>query len=422
MLGIKQDGVKFPSRFRRVLRLAGWNALWLVAGLALVALIGEAYLRSTVPFSTARAPQVFVPGVGIKRPPDTEIRSTNGLDFWTVSRTNRLGFLDREPPSPERAAQGCHITMIGDSFVEARQVSIMEKFHVRLEERAARELPHLDVTTSAFGIGGTGQIDQLAFYDEYARHLRLSLVVLVFVPNDYVNNFPLWRSISTGLDPEHLPYVSAARGEDGRFRLRPPDPDYRRFRLPRFSGPPSTLLSRAFIYGIWAFSAPWFLSWLHAKYTLLRLKHEIDDYSQQVARVELLSRHPAYAPLLHEGVPIVLPLFQEGNASPFYKEALAFTAFGLDEFKERASRDGAELIILATHRMRLVGGGGVSRMNEMAAERGIPVIDQGHHIHRQGTELRNAEWAHDTHWNPTGHQWAAEALLEYLKRNQDVCE
>ena len=55
-------------------------------------------------------------------------------------------------------------------------------------------------------------------------------------------------------------------------------------------------------------------------------------------------------------------------------------------------------------------------MNEMAAERRIPVIDQGDFIYRQGADLRDARWAHDPHWNPTGHQWAAEALLEYLKR------
>ena len=306
MLGIKQDGVKFPSRFRRVLRLAGWNALWLVAGLALVALIGEAYLRSTVPFRKSYLPTVFVPGVGLMRPPDTEIRHTNNLDFWTVSRTNRLGFLDREPPSPERAAKSCHITMIGDSFVEARQVSIPEKFHVRLEEMAARELPHLDVTTSAFGIGSTGQIDQLAFYDEYARHLRPKLVVLVFVPNDYRNNFPLWRSTRKGLDPEHLPYVSAVRTADGSFSLRPPDPDYERFRLPRLSGSPSTPPLRSFIYyGIRTFlHRSYFWAWWGTKRSLLFNDPDIVAYPQRVDWVELLSRRPAYASLLDGWRPV----------------------------------------------------------------------------------------------------------------------
>ena len=379
MLGIRQDRVNLSSKFRCALRLAGWNALWVIAGLALVALMGEAWLRSTVPFRENYNPMVFVPDVGRMRPPDTEVRWTNGLDFWTVSRTNRLGFLDREPPSPERAAKSCHVTMIGDSFVVAKQVSIPEKFHVRLEEMAARELPHLDVTTSAFGKHGTGQIDQLAFYDEYVRHLRPKLVVLVFVPNDFINNFPLWRSIRNGLDPEHLPYVSAVRAADGSFRLRPPDPDYRRFRLPRLSGSPSTPSRRSFIsYGIRAFlHRSYFWTWWGTKRSLLFNDADVAAYPRRVARAELLSRRPAYASLLdgwrpvlrgnvnirpaNEDPPSFFTLFQEGNPSPFYNEALAFTAFGLDEFKRRAERDGAALVILATHGMSYFGGawGGV---------------------------------------------------------------
>ena len=432
--------MKHPFPIRRVLRFAGWNALWLSAGLALVALIGEAWLRSTVPFRERYQPMVFVPGVGRMLPPDTEIYSTNNLDFWTVSRTNRLGFLDREPPSPERAAKGCHITMIGDSFVRAGAVSIPEKFHIRLEEMAAREWPYLAVTTSAFGMDGTGQTNQLAFYDEYAQHLRPSLVVLVFVPNDFRDNFPLWQAIWRGLDPEHLPYVSAVRAEDGSFRLRPPDPDYERFRLPRLFGFPSTPSLRSFIYGIRAFlHRSYFWAWWGTKRSLLFNDPDIVAYPQRVGWVELLSRRPAYAPLLdgwrpvskgrsqirpaNEDPPSFFTLFREGNASPFYKEALAFTAFGLDEFKKRAERDGAALVILATHRMALLRGGETfAYMNELAAARRIPVIDQADVIYRQGADLRDAAWAHDSHWNPAGHRWAAEALLEYLKRNQDVCE
>lgn len=187
-----------PTKIRRALRVVGWNAVLIMAGLALIGLAGEAWLRSTIPFVRGYVPKVFVPGVGVLLPPDTEVRWTNTLDFWTVSHTNRLGFLDREPPSPERAAESCHVAMIGDSFVEAREVPIPEKFHVRLEEIAARELPYLDVTTSAFGIRKTGQINQLAFYDEYVRPLRPRLIMLVFVPNDYLNNFALWMSIRYG--------------------------------------------------------------------------------------------------------------------------------------------------------------------------------------------------------------------------------
>ena len=148
--------------------------------------------------------------------------------------------------------------------------------------------------------------------------------------------------------------------------------------------------------------------------------------------MELLRRRPAHAPLLdwrraaadarilrprfaNEAILFVFALLAEGSDSPFLKEALPFTAFGLDEFRKRTERDGATLAILAIHRMRRFGDSPFARMNAMAEERGIPVIDQG-------AELREAEWAHDSHWSPAGHQWAAEALLEYLKENQDICE
>ena len=433
-----------PRRLRRALRLAGWNVLLLVAGLALIGLAGEAWRRATVPFVSKHASLVFVPGVGRMLPPDTEVRWTNDIDFWTVSRTNRLGFLDREPPSPERAAESCHVTVIGDSFVEAKEVPIADKLHVRLEEMAARELPALDVTTSAFARGGTGQVNQLAFYDAYARPLRPKLVVLVFVPNDYINNFPLWTSLQndTGLDPEHLPHVSAARTEDGGFRLRPPDPDYMHFRLSRLSAP----LGRPRWWALErrAVRASWFLSWLDTHRRNSPLFEPFLERgaraltAERVRRMELLSRRPAYAPLLdgwqpvsrgavrrrpeNEDTPSFFALFAQGSDAPLYAEALAFTAFALDEFKKRTERDGAALAILATHRMSYFGGGMLARLNEMATERSIPVIDQGDFIRRQGAELRDARWAHNAHWNPAGHQWAAEALLEYLKRNQDVCE
>ena len=113
-------------------------------------------------------------------------------------------------------------------------------------------------------------------------------------------------------------------------------------------------------------------------------------------------------------------MFVDGNDSPFYTEALPLTAFGLDEFKKRAARDGAALAILTHHEMsRFLNGRLLARLNEMAAERGIPVIDLGDFIRRQGAELHDAHWKRDAHWNPAGHRWAAEALLEHLKRNQD---
>ena len=179
-----------------------WNAAWTVVGLALVAAAGEVWHRLTTPFAESSIPTHFVHDVGMMMKPDTETEHTNNLDFWMISRTNNLGFLDREPSSAERAADSCHVAIIGASFVAAKQVPIADKVQVRLEDLAAQRLPQLDVTTSAYSYPGTGQINQIPYYDEYARHMCPKLVVLVFIPNDYVNNATVLWGLVTYEHPE----------------------------------------------------------------------------------------------------------------------------------------------------------------------------------------------------------------------------
>ncbi len=382
-----------PSRIRRALRVVGWNALLLAAGLALAAATVEVWLRLTSPFMSPSLPLHFFPGVGTLLKPNAEVRWTNRLDFWTVSRTNRLGFLDREPVSPERAAASCHIAMIGDSFVEAKEVPIADKSHIRLEELAARELPHLNVTTSAFGCTGTGQINQLPFYDEFARYPHPKLLVLVFVPNDFMDNSPVLDELDVGRDPERIPWVSAERNEDGSMTLRPPDPDWE-FRLWRpWYMPMKDVVRTSYV-----------ANWLYAK----RRSMFPSNAAHLITTAEILSRRTAYASLLDGWRPTARgslhSMFRNENLPPVFEEALDFTAFALNQFKERADRDGVSLVILSVHLMRSRGEPPFDRLNAMVETRGIPVIDQYDYILRQGAEPRDARWAHDAHWNAAGHR------------------
>ena len=132
---------------------------------------------------------------------------------------------------------------------------------------------------------------------------------------------------------------------------------------------------------------------------------------------ELLSQRPRYAPFLANWTPTT----QFPTEGPAFEEACEFTAFALDQFKERTDRDKSALVILASHRRKNAGKFLFDQMNSMAEARGIPVIDQYDYILRQGARLKDAEWRHDGHWNATGHQWAAEALLEYLKQHPEIC-
>ena len=416
------------SRIRRVLFWVGGNVLLFTLTWAFIAVVGEVWLRLQRPFLHKSRPMHFVPKVGWMIRPNTEVRATNRLDFWTVSRTNSDGFLDREPIVPERTAASCHIALIGDSFVEAGEVPIADKLHVRLEALAARVLPELDVTTSAFGITGTGQINQLPLYDEFARRLRPKLVVLVFVSNDFADNTSVLKSLLHRRDPDRMPWVSARRDAEGRMKLLPPAPDGWR-PLPGTEGPPYNPVTHVLKASSRHY---YFAGWLDAKLSKLGVLYTYDI-------AERLRRRPGYESLLGGWQPTpgqridltfnwqptpeqhAALTFNQKDLPPFFEAALDFTAFGLDQFKQRADRDGASLVILSTHTMGTRGNPAFNRMYALASARGIPVIDEYDYIRRQGAEIKDAHWRHDPHWNAAGHQWVAEALLKYLKRNPAIC-
>ena len=397
-----------------------WNTLFVCAGLLLVGLAGEAWLRLRAPFTESTvAWDRVVPEAGLMLFPNMEMRFTNKFDYWTSTRTNSLGFLDREPPAPDIAAASCHIAAIGDSFVESAQVGVEDKFHVRLEEMAATELPGLDVTTSAFGIRSTGQTHQLALYDEYARPLRPNLAVLVFVHNDFAENSPALYAMGTGYGPDGIPYVSAAQDADGAVVLRPVNDDVAA-RLSPADGEAPQLIR------VWgdASRRSLFANWLGKK---LRLR---DRQARSIvsARAEELVLRPGYEWILDGWEPAdiqdpgMLEFFVLPDPPPVFREALELTAFALGEFVDRTARDGAELVILASHTMGPSGAPLFERMAEMARERGIPVINQWDYVERQGGKIEDARFALGNHWNAQGHQWAAEALLEWLRENPQVCD
>ena len=427
-----------PSRFRRIARLLGWNALILLVLLVLAAGGAEVYLRLTGPAPAFRGENVLpvrvVPGVGVIRPPHAEIRYTNGRDFWQVSRTNSLGFPDREPPSPERVAESCHVTLIGDSFVEALEVPIADKAQVRLEELAAREAPELDVTTSAFGHRDTAQINQLAFYDAFARRLLPDVVVLVAVTNDFEGNSLALKSWTQGFHPDHPPWLFARPGAHGEMEFVPPAASLEELR--------ANLLSRLLAEPRRSFLAEQEWRWrATGPEVALRTRSYLADWSWRtlggvmqsrelpqllLARAAWLSRHPRHATFLEgwSGTRSRGDLLLAENPPPVFREALDVMRFALEQFRERAERDGAALIILTQHGLGGAGNPWFERLRELAAGSGgeIPVISQYDHIVAAGGEVADARWANDGHWSATGHRWAAEAILQWLKANPEACD
>ena len=408
-----------PRNLSRVLRVVGWNLLFIVAGLLLIGIAGEAYFRLNGRFervSSTGEPSLFrfVPGVGPLRPPHTElVFHPTAPDIRTVQSANSLGFMDREPIDPARAEESCHISIIGDSFVEGREVNLSDKLQVRLEELAAREAPHLDVTTSAFGIQDTGQVNQLPYYDGYARRMSPDLVVLVFYENDLLDNSAGLSWLKHGYMPDHPAFVSAKRVADGSIELVMPDPEFVEYAL----AIDDSSLMVSVIRRMAVFSH--FARWLETNSRGFRLTVEEFRNVLLSARVGHLKDMPEWAYLFDGWVPNTYLELQDTrywqSASEIFREGWGFTSFGLEQFKRRVDHDGAALMVLVTSNWHGESDRRFLWLSSTAESLDIPVVSQHDYIIRQGGHVEDASFTEDYHWTPAGHQWAAEAIWEHIE-------
>ena len=406
--------------------MAAVNAAALLAGLLLAGTAAEVWLRARTPFIGRHFPARFVPGAGFLAKPRALVRWTNEREFRTETRTNSWGFPDREPPAPERAAAGCRVAVIGDSFVEANEVPIPDKFPVRLEESARRELPALDLETSAFGRGDTGQVNQLAFYDRYARRLRPRVVVLVFYSNDFEDNTTEHRARRRGFDPERMPYLSAARDAAGRIELRPPHPAAADYRWARGVGLPPSWAGP--LRGTWeaARSRSHLLALLHQRAVSLLARRVAENRRALAGDADLGGGGEAgrrdRADPRDFAAAAARAVLEGGRVPPPIAEAVEYTEFALSEFAERAKADGAALVLLVTQRTTLDSGPEVvEALRRLTAGLDLALIDQYEFIRRRGGRPEDASFPDDGHWNREGHRWAAEALLAHFEAHPEAC-
>ena len=200
------------------------------------------------------------------------------------------------------------------------------------------------------------------------------------------------------------------------MRLRPPDPRWMEFLFPDNR----TWVARSSL-GFFRWSE--FAAWLHRKMPASITSSGKYTYA---GRMETLSLRPRYEYILDDWNPYTragrLDVLLEDDPPRVFRETLEFVEFALRQFQQRADIDGGSTVILSAYDM----GDGDSRysvrLNEIAGRLGTPVINQHDYIAQQRGRVEDAHFHSESHWNATGHQWAAEALLEYLKENQEICD
>ena len=406
------------ARFRRV-RL---YSLQFLGTLVVVLLALEAWARLFPPKDEVVWPLVQNPAVGTTFVPGSKVVFTNGLDFHVEEQVNEAGFLDRPLPPLAKPRGACRIAFVGDSFIEAAQVPIRQKVQVRVEELAKVRWPALEVEGMAVGFSGTGQLNQLAYFDAFLRPRRPDVVVLVFVSNDFANNSSLLEAVRVGWHPDHTPRLFAREPKPGAPEFQPIDPAWQSHLLPRAIDDRPWLHARLH-------RASRFYRWVYAKLTLQypglaqRMGREPTEADRTMTRVaSLKSSGSGFGGLLEGWDPARGPgidaMFREPDPlPPAFAQALRFTVFAFDAYKKRAAEDGFELVVLATHEIE---GRLEARLRQMLGAKAIPYLAMREFIGWRGGMKEQAHWRHDSHWSPQGHTWAAEQVLEHIA-GQKLC-
>lgn len=439
---------EFSSRMNSVERLflgkyltypARWVWINIMPGVSVTVLLllvlyaaGEIYFRSTLPFNQPYWPSKFDERVGFTFSPGATVNWTNYLDYWTSTRVNSLGFLDREPPLPENTPDACRVVFIGDSMLEAAQVPIKEKMHIQFEQLANNSLSFIQpIETIAFGYAGSGQVNQLPFYDVFAEPLKPDVVVLIFVNNDFGNNSTTLESIRNGWHPLHPPRLFFEYdGRSNAFTSIPIDPDWQSYLLspipsvePNVADSTSWLSKHSYfynqLYNNFFVNSPKLSSFLTGTPSIPEI------YRSRLAEIKSIN---GYAEDFGDWDPAAIGIdnmFLENDLPPAFEEAVLTTGYALDQFKERSERDNFELIILVNYGVSTLGGDNpnmYNRIKHLAEMRGIPLVDQYSYMISKGLGYSDVTFPHDAHMSFIGHQTSAEALLEYFRAHPNTCK
>jgi hypothetical protein len=378
----------------------------------LVAFLGAAEIAARIAFPCTIAgrivPWSFVPGFGSIRTPNAVTLDTNRFDYCVEQRGNSMGFLDAEPPSFEAIKDKLRVALVGDSLVEATQVTPTDKVQNVLRQNLAAA--GVDASVVAWGISGLGQVQELALFERFGRALHPNVVVLVIVYNDLKNNSWLMQALQDGVSPDTPSYVEIRPTEEGWEQIAPVA---NVTALPhRPSTPPpawaSWLQRNSTLYGYLLHLTSWNCQRLHALLAGSARADPLPDY------LSALSRDPKLAPLLTNWPTAASDVDDAFEHRPWPRAldlAVSATEHAMDQWSELARRENFQLVALMSGEFNVMPAK-AAIWRRILTERSIPTIWYGA-AHPAGWHFLR-----DGHWNAQGHRWAAELLTRFLLERQ----
>ena len=121
-------------------------------------------------------------------------------EFRTSIKINGSGF--RNSADYEILADKTRIAVLGDSFVEAFQVSEEHSFPKQLEKMLNNR--NYPVTVYNFGLNESGTVHEYATFQHEALKIKPHILILAFFPNDLTDNSPYYEHRNPYLKPNYL--------------------------------------------------------------------------------------------------------------------------------------------------------------------------------------------------------------------------
>ena len=135
-------------------------------------------------------------------------------EFEVEYSINSDGLRDRDY-ARNKAHGSRRVLLFGDSFAEGWGVDLSETVGKQLERLLRAASPDVIFEVINFGMAGYGTDQELLFFDRLGRHYDPDLVILLFYPNDLLNN-----SSKMGIGTERGPKPYFTLGANGQLVLK----------------------------------------------------------------------------------------------------------------------------------------------------------------------------------------------------------
>lgn len=313
----------------------------------------------------------------------------NVKEFSVPLSYNSGGWRDDEHEAAKPASRR-RILLLGDSFVEGKEVPFESTFHQLVESRLNDKRGHGDPETDIIVMarGSCGTTDQLGFMREGGMDTSPDLVILSFYTgNDVTDNSPDLR--------------------------REREEWFRSVYLDRIASTRVAWRDRSLLFG-WS-----------------RVNRHLSDRLVDYVTSNIHLFHPD---LPKEAfVPPDMAVFERGEDSAARASAWRASKDAILAVRDLARSGGAEFMLLIAHSARIPGQDpvvqkalGTDRLDlekpvrilrDFCRENDITFIDTYPALTRHEAATGDAYyWKYDTHWNETGHEIVAGLLYDILRR------